>query len=118
MKLNTLAKAKNKLYFGTATDNSELSDQAYTAILNDNTQSFGDGFNKADGGVYATEWTDSAINIWFFANSSVPSDIKSGSPDPTGWGTPAASFSGDCDISSHFSNLQIVRYLPQTYTSK
>lgn len=35
MKLNTLAKASGKLYFGTATDNSELTDTAYTAILND-----------------------------------------------------------------------------------
>ncbi|KAJ5921700.1 CAZyme family GH16 [Penicillium verhagenii] len=78
------------------------------AIVNSDTSSYGDGFNNADGGVYATEWTDSAINIWFFANSSIPSDITSGSPDPSGWGTPAASFSGDCDISSHFSNLQIV----------
>ncbi|KAJ3557942.1 hypothetical protein NM688_g1203 [Phlebia brevispora] len=33
--LNQLAKAKGKLYFGTATDNNELSDTAYTAILDD-----------------------------------------------------------------------------------
>lgn len=38
--LNARAKAAGKLYFGTATDNSELSDTAYTAIL-DNTQEFG-----------------------------------------------------------------------------
>lgn len=31
--LNQLAKAAGKLYFGSATDNSELSDAAYTAIL-------------------------------------------------------------------------------------
>lgn len=31
--LNQLAKAAGKLYFGSATDNSELSDSAYTAIL-------------------------------------------------------------------------------------
>ncbi|EKM58509.1 glycoside hydrolase family 10 protein [Phanerochaete carnosa HHB-10118-sp] len=36
-KLNQLAKSKGKLYFGTATDNSELSDTGYTAILDDNT---------------------------------------------------------------------------------
>ncbi|KAF5389868.1 hypothetical protein D9757_003635 [Collybiopsis confluens] len=34
---NALARAAGKLYFGTATDNSELSDSAYVAILNDNT---------------------------------------------------------------------------------
>ncbi|KAI0696911.1 glycoside hydrolase superfamily [Cytidiella melzeri] len=36
-KLNTLAKAKGKLYFGTATDNPELTDVPYTTILDDNT---------------------------------------------------------------------------------
>ncbi|KAI0749692.1 endo-1,4-beta-xylanase C precursor [Daedaleopsis nitida] len=38
--LNSLAKAAGKLYFGTATDNGELSDTAYTAIL-DNNKEFG-----------------------------------------------------------------------------
>lgn len=35
-----MAKAKGKLYFGSATDNSELSDQPYVAILSNN-QEFG-----------------------------------------------------------------------------
>lgn len=79
------------------------------AVLDSSTQSYGDSFNQAGGGVYATEWTSDNINIWFFSNSSVPSDITSGSPDPSGWGTPAASFGGsDCDIDSHFNELQIV----------
>ncbi|KAJ6119251.1 hypothetical protein N7523_003531 [Penicillium sp. IBT 18751x] len=77
------------------------------AIQGSDTQGYGDGFNQAGGGVYATEWTSDAINIYFFSNSSVPSDITSGNPDPSGWGTPAASFAG-CDIDSHFSELQIV----------
>ncbi|KAI5777755.1 beta-1,4-endoxylanase [Geopyxis carbonaria] len=34
-KLHTLAKAKGKAYFGSATDNGELTDTAYTAILKD-----------------------------------------------------------------------------------
>jgi endo-1,4-beta-xylanase len=38
--LNTLAKAKGVKYFGTATDNPELSNTQYTAIL-DNTAKFG-----------------------------------------------------------------------------
>ncbi len=36
--LNQLAKAAGKLYFGSATDNGELSDAAYTAILADSSQ--------------------------------------------------------------------------------
>ncbi|KAI0696913.1 glycoside hydrolase superfamily [Cytidiella melzeri] len=35
--LNTLAKSKGKLYFGSATDNPELTDVPYTTILSDNT---------------------------------------------------------------------------------
>lgn len=38
--LNYVAKAAGKLYFGTATDNPELNDTAYDAIL-DNNQQFG-----------------------------------------------------------------------------
>ena len=38
--LNTLAKAKGLKYFGSATDNSELTDTAYVAILSD-TDNFG-----------------------------------------------------------------------------
>ncbi|KAJ5309467.1 uncharacterized protein N7443_001928 [Penicillium atrosanguineum] len=87
---------------------SDQSPNAGCAIQGSSTQSFGDGFNQAGGGVYATEWTSDAINIYFFPNSSVPSDITSGNPDPSGWGTPSASFSGGCDIDSHFSELQIV----------
>lgn len=34
--LNFVAKSHGKLYFGTATDNPELNDTAYTAILDDN----------------------------------------------------------------------------------
>ena len=34
--LHTIAVSKGKLYFGTATDNPELTDTAYTAILDDN----------------------------------------------------------------------------------
>jgi hypothetical protein len=77
-------------------------------ITGSSTQSYGNGFNEAGGGVYATEWTSDAINVYFFPNSSVPSDITSGSPDPSSWGTPSASFAGNCDIDSHFSELQIV----------
>lgn len=38
--LNTLAKEAGKLYFGTATDNPEITDLAYLAILS-NTSEFG-----------------------------------------------------------------------------
>ncbi|KAI9763413.1 MAG: hypothetical protein M1840_000544 [Geoglossum simile] len=72
----------------------------------DNT--YGAGFNKAGGGVYATEWTSSWIRIWFFPRGSIPADITAGIPNPSTWGTPSANFQGSCDIDAHFSNLQII----------
>ncbi|KAJ9634856.1 uncharacterized protein PV06_05774 [Exophiala oligosperma] len=72
--------------------------------------SYGTQFNQGQGGVFATEWTSTAINIWFFPRGSVPSDIASGSPDPSSgsWGTPMSSFAGGCTIDNFFSNHQIV----------
>ena len=87
------------------------SDNAGCQINTPNTASYGTGFNAQGGGVYATEWTSSSISIWFFPRGSVPSDVSSGNPDPTGWGEAIAIFSGDCDIDSHFKNQQIVSRL-------
>ncbi|KIW51302.1 hypothetical protein PV05_10039 [Exophiala xenobiotica] len=70
--------------------------------------SYGTQFNQGQGGVYATEWTSSAISIWFFPRSGIPSDISSGSPDPSTWGSPISAFEGGCQIDEFFSNHQIV----------
>ncbi|KAJ5498641.1 Concanavalin A-like lectin/glucanases superfamily [Penicillium expansum] len=78
------------------------------SIRSDSTQSYGTGFNNVGGGVYATEWTGSAISVWFFPSYAVPGDLSSGNPNPAGWGTPTARFAGGCDINSHFNDLQIV----------
>ncbi|KAI1385035.1 glycoside hydrolase family 16 protein [Hypoxylon trugodes] len=73
------------------------------------TQTLADGFNAIGGGVFALEWTASAINIFFFPRSSIPQDITSGQPNPSTWGQPQTSFSGDgCDIPSHFRDHSIV----------
>ncbi|ETI26375.1 hypothetical protein G647_03152 [Cladophialophora carrionii CBS 160.54] len=81
------------------------------AILTPNDQSYGTGFNQGQGGVYATEWTSQAINIWFFPRGAIPSDLSSASatPDPSGWGQPMASFDNSgCDIDEFFNDHQIV----------
>lgn len=77
-------------------------------IVDYEANSYGDGFNAAGGGVFATEWTSEFIKVWRFTSSSVPNDIRAGNPDPSQWGTPVASFSGNCDIDSQFQNLHIV----------
>ncbi|KAH8690908.1 putative endo-1,3(4)-beta-glucanase [Talaromyces proteolyticus] len=70
--------------------------------------SYGDGFNANGGGVYAMEWTDEFIQIFFFDHANVPYDLASGDPNPASWGQPAARFMGDCDINSHFQNHNLV----------
>jgi hypothetical protein len=71
------------------------------------TMTYGDGFNNEGGGVYATEWTGSAIKIYHFIRSNIPADIMSGKPDPTTWGAPLALFSG-CDFDTFVKNQTIV----------
>jgi len=84
------------------------SPNAGCSISTESATSYGDGFNAADGGVYATEWTDSHISIWYFPRSRIPADISSGNPNPLGWGTPSAMFQGGCDIPDTFKGLQLV----------
>ncbi|KAJ6115198.1 concanavalin A-like lectin/glucanase domain-containing protein [Penicillium sp. IBT 16267x] len=77
-------------------------------IVDPNPESYGGIFNGAGGGVYVTEWTSHVIRVWHFSRSKIPANIQSGSPDPSTWGIPVASFSGGCDIDAQFSNLHIV----------
>lgn len=77
-------------------------------IAAENSNSYGAGFNANGGGVYATEWTSSCINVWFFPRGSIPTDVLGASPDPSSWGTPSAKFQGDCDMSKSFVDQQIV----------
>ncbi|KAJ5633086.1 hypothetical protein N7490_009425 [Penicillium lividum] len=77
-------------------------------IVDPDPESYGGTFNGGGGGVFATEWTSDVIRVWRFPRSSLPSDVHSGTPDPSTWGTPVASFSGGCDIDAQFQNLHIV----------
>ena len=85
-------------------------DQASTGcgITSPDASSFGTGFNNANGGVFATEWTSQGISIWFFPRASIPTDIHSGTPNPAGWGTPQSKFAGNCDIDGHFKDMNII----------
>lgn len=78
------------------------------SILDSNPESYGGIFNGAGGGVYATEWTSDFIRVWRFPRSKIPGNLQSGSPDPSTWGTPVASFSGGCNIDAQFNNLHLV----------
>lgn len=75
-----------------------------------NPLNYGSGFNTANGGVYAMEWTSEHIAIWFFPRATIPADITAGNPDPSTWGSPAARFVGSpgCDMDSFFKEHNII----------
>ena len=77
-------------------------------ILSTDTSNFGAGFNAIGGGVYATEWTSDAISIWFFPRQNIPADITANTPDASKWGTPLAHYAGNCNIDTHFQNMNLV----------
>ncbi|KAF2187627.1 glycoside hydrolase family 16 protein [Zopfia rhizophila CBS 207.26] len=83
-------------------------ENAGCSIKHPSKNSYGTGLNSIKGGVYATLWTDKAISVYFFPRDSIPKDVLGNSPDPASWGTPAAKFSGACDIPSVFNDQQIV----------
>ncbi|KAF1944136.1 hypothetical protein EJ02DRAFT_109735 [Clathrospora elynae] len=71
-------------------------------------QSYGAGLNQIGGGVYATQWTSEAISVYFFPRDSIPADVLGDNPDPSGWGKPAAMFTGDCDIEKTFHEQKMI----------
>ncbi|GIJ98291.1 hypothetical protein Aspvir_000407 [Aspergillus viridinutans] len=70
--------------------------------------SSGDPFNEAGGGVYAMEWTDAFLKIWFFARSQIPASLSSGNPDTSSFGTPVAHLQGSCDFSERFKAQKFI----------
>ncbi|RHZ58936.1 putative GPI anchored endo-1,3(4)-beta-glucanase [Aspergillus thermomutatus] len=70
--------------------------------------SSGTPFNEAGGGVYAMEWTDAFIKIWFFARSKIPASLSGGNPDTSSFGTPMAHLQGSCDFSERFKAQKFI----------
>lgn len=69
--------------------------------------SYGTPFNANGGGVYAAQWTNSGIKVWYFAARDVPGNIRNGNPDPGSWGVPQANFAG-CDFGDKFRDMRMV----------
>ncbi|KAJ4988249.1 beta-1,3-endoglucanase [Stagonosporopsis vannaccii] len=92
-----------------------LSDCAYDTsgpsgcnVLDTRTNSFGTGFNTNQGGHYVTEWQAEGIKIWFFPRGTAPKSLNTNEPDTSEFGTPAASFQGDCDIEKRFMDQRFI----------
>ncbi|GJN90652.1 hypothetical protein Rhopal_003664-T1 [Rhodotorula paludigena] len=70
--------------------------------------SYGDGFNRAGGGVFAVLFAETGISMWRFPRARIPADIKSGAPRWKSWGTPFAAFDGStCDTRTYFKNQML-----------
>ncbi|KAJ5613371.1 hypothetical protein N7510_006565 [Penicillium lagena] len=70
--------------------------------------SYGTSFNRQGGGVYAMEWTNEFLKIWFFPRRSIPSSISNGHPDVTEFGTPMALVQEGCDVANSFKSQSFV----------
>lgn len=79
------------------------------AFADTDTSSFGEGFNKAKGAVFAHLWDNTGIKIWRFARDKIPADVAARNPDPSSWPTPQAAWSSKtCDMTSHFFDHELI----------
>ncbi|KAK4452995.1 putative tat pathway signal sequence [Podospora aff. communis PSN243] len=73
---------------------------------------FGADFNKNGGGVYAMEWTNETISVWFFPRNSAMlknGTLSTASPDPSKFGKPLGRFApAGCDIPGAFKDQSII----------
>ncbi|KAL5500975.1 hypothetical protein ACEPAH_9362 [Sanghuangporus vaninii] len=65
--------------------------------------SYGQAFAENGGGVYALNWNDTGIYVWFFPRGSIPTDLPTDTPNPDGWGLPTAAYPAtSCDFNTFF----------------
>ncbi|KDN41962.1 glycoside hydrolase family 16 protein [Tilletiaria anomala UBC 951] len=90
---------------GTSCDSLTTNNQG-CSIMSTTSGDYGVQYNADGGGVHAMLWdADEGISIWFFPRASIPSDVSSGTPDPTGWPTPTGRWPAtSCTMSSFFWN--------------
>lgn len=71
--------------------------------------SYGAPFAQAGGGVYALQWNDTGMFMWFFPRGSIPSDVPTASPNPAGWGLPTAAYpTSSCDFNTFFTPQSLI----------
>ncbi|KAA1476857.1 glycoside hydrolase family 16 protein [Dentipellis sp. KUC8613] len=75
------------------------------------TNSYGQPFADAGGGVWATEFAEKGISIWFFSRANVPDSLKNNasSLDTSTLGTPVANYPPtNCNIDKFFSAQNLI----------
>lgn len=75
----------------------------FADVENDN--SYGRAFNDNKGGVYAMQWVNSGISVWFFPRGNIPADITANHPMPWTWKAPFAFWaSSGCNPNQFFND--------------
>lgn len=88
-----------------------LPNSAGCSFQDTQTASFGTAFNQNDGGVFAVEWTSTAIKMWFLPRNPASPQLANAlslAPQPSLWGDPSASFQGPCNIQGLFRDQKLV----------
>jgi len=78
------------------------------SIADNREDTFGRAFNTRGGGIYAMEWNSEHIKVWNWSKDDAPEDVFGSTPEPLYWGTPAATFEGDCDMDRKFRDHKII----------
>ena len=102
------------LYSGIVNDTScyyKDNDNSGCGVTESSSNSYGEAFATAGGGVWVTEMAESGISIWFFTRSDVPDAVTNAdsSIDTSSLGTPSAYWgSSTCDISKFFGAHSLI----------
>jgi hypothetical protein len=75
-------------------------------LMAENDLSYGAKFAQNGGGVFAMLWDEEGIRVWFFTRSTVPPDMATASPNPSGWGAPSAFWLQSSCNTAHFFGPQ------------
>ncbi|KAF7292153.1 GH16 domain-containing protein [Mycena indigotica] len=79
--------------------------------------SYGTGFNNANGGAFALQFDAAGIFMWFWSRPNMPKSITSAASSPTAsidltdWGLPSAAYPagpGGCNVTQFFPAQQLV----------
>ncbi|GAA5983232.1 hypothetical protein JCM11641_006858 [Rhodosporidiobolus odoratus] len=89
--------------------NANINSNTGCGVQDPSQSSFGSAFNAKGGGVFALKWDEDGVAMYFFQRDSIPSDLSSGSPNPSSWGLPRAKWdAASCNPQQYFADQTIV----------
>ncbi|BEJ13211.1 hypothetical protein CspHIS471_0303850 [Cutaneotrichosporon sp. HIS471] len=78
------------------------------SIRSDSNVSYGDGFNKAGGGIFALLWDGNGLKMWNWQRSAIPRDLTARAPQPLTWAKPVGVFDRATCNPYTFFNAQVI----------